>query len=155
MLAPWTLLSGLLASLGGIMIMSWPGNAFPITGCLWGESTGHWWIPLTNDQQSGALMFSLLSTQTSCWTINQVASDCFMYTCLKKVYEYKITYFFFHFLSKLFCLNQVLAIYKSHRDSHDFFFKLIEFACHIHVSIIHWGWVTHICVSKLGHHWFR
>ena len=31
---------------------------------------------------------------------------------------------------------------------------------HIYVSLslddlTHWGWVTHICVVELGHHWFR
>ena len=26
---------------------SWHGNIFHITGPLWGESTCHWWIPLT------------------------------------------------------------------------------------------------------------
>ena len=30
-----------------IMITSWHWNIFPITGPLWGESTYHWWIPLT------------------------------------------------------------------------------------------------------------
>ena len=23
------------------------------------------------------------------------------------------------------------------------------------MALTHWGWVTNICVSKLGHHWFR
>ena len=30
-----------------IMMMSSNGNIFHITGPLWGESTGHRWIPLT------------------------------------------------------------------------------------------------------------
>ena len=30
------------------MMMSSNGNIFFITGPLWGESTSHWWIPLTN-----------------------------------------------------------------------------------------------------------
>ena len=32
------------------MTMWWQENTFFITGPLWGESTGHQWIPLTNDQ---------------------------------------------------------------------------------------------------------
>ena len=36
-----------------IMKTSWHGNTFRITGHLWGESTGHRWIPLTNDQWCG------------------------------------------------------------------------------------------------------
>ena len=23
------------------------------------------------------------------------------------------------------------------------------------LALTHWGWVTHICVNKLNHHWFR
>ena len=30
-----------------IMITSLNGNIFRVTGPLWGEFTGHWWIPLT------------------------------------------------------------------------------------------------------------
>ena len=30
-----------------IMMTSWHGLAFYITGPLWGEPTAHWWIPLT------------------------------------------------------------------------------------------------------------
>ena len=29
-----------------IMMTSWNENIFRVTGPLWGESTGHWWIPL-------------------------------------------------------------------------------------------------------------
>ena len=32
------------------MMTSWNGNVFRVTGLLWGESTGHRWIPLTKDQ---------------------------------------------------------------------------------------------------------
>ena len=32
------------------MMMSWHGNAVSITGPLWGESTSHWWFPLTEGQ---------------------------------------------------------------------------------------------------------
>ena len=31
-----------------LMMTSWNGNIFRVTGPLWGESTGHRWIPLTN-----------------------------------------------------------------------------------------------------------
>ena len=30
-----------------IMMKLWDGNIFRITGPLWGEFTGHRWIPLT------------------------------------------------------------------------------------------------------------
>ena len=30
-----------------IMMTLWDGNIFRITGPLWGEFTGHRWIPLT------------------------------------------------------------------------------------------------------------
>ena len=33
-----------------IMTASWHGKVFHITGPLWGESTSHWWIPLTKGQ---------------------------------------------------------------------------------------------------------
>ena len=32
------------------MKTSWHGNVFSIGGPLWGQSTGHQWIPLTNDE---------------------------------------------------------------------------------------------------------
>ena len=51
------------------------GNTSCITGSLWGESTSHWWIPLTKDQQSRAFMYYLLSAWTDSWTNCQVASD--------------------------------------------------------------------------------
>ena len=37
--------------------MSWRGNSFRIAVTLWGESTYHWWIPLTKKQWSRALAF--------------------------------------------------------------------------------------------------
>ena len=39
------------------MMISWHGNAFRITGPLWGVSTGHKRIPLTKGQWCGALIF--------------------------------------------------------------------------------------------------
>ena len=26
---------------------------------------------------------------------------------------------------------------------------------HLRLFLTHWGWVMHICVTELGHHWFR
>ena len=50
-------------------------NVLCITGLLWGESTSHWWISLTNDQWFSNLMTSLLLVWTSTWTNNWEASD--------------------------------------------------------------------------------
>ena len=57
----------------GPVITSYHGNAFPITGPWWGESTSHRWIPLTYGQWFGALkcasMFAwnkLLNKQRRC-----------------------------------------------------------------------------------------
>ena len=47
------------------MIMSWHGNAFRITGPLWGESTVHWWITLTKGQWCVPLVFPSLIVWTS------------------------------------------------------------------------------------------
>ena len=44
------------------MMASSHGNAFRITGPLWGESTGHRWIPRTKDQKCETLAFPV-----SCW----------------------------------------------------------------------------------------
>ena len=41
-------------------VMSWYGDAYCITGTLWGESTRYWWIPPTKDQLCRAWMVSLL-----------------------------------------------------------------------------------------------
>ena len=44
-----------------IMMTSSNGNIFRVTGPLWGESTGHRWIPRTKAMQwRGNLMFSLI-----------------------------------------------------------------------------------------------
>ena len=40
------------------MLTSWHGNASCITGPLWGESTGHHWIPLTTNHWFRASMES-------------------------------------------------------------------------------------------------
>ena len=42
---------------------------FRVTGRLWGESTIHWWIPLT--KWRGALKFSLFCAWTNGWAINR------------------------------------------------------------------------------------
>ena len=43
--------------------MSRHGDTLRITGPLWGESTGHRWIPLAKGQWCGPMMFSLLFAQ--------------------------------------------------------------------------------------------
>ena len=48
-------------------IRSRHGSAFRIAGPLWGESTGHRWIPLTEDQQCRAVAFSLMCPWTNRW----------------------------------------------------------------------------------------
>ena len=45
------------------MMTSSHGRAFLITGPLWGESTGHRWIPLTKDQWCGSLVFLWCQSQ--------------------------------------------------------------------------------------------
>ena len=57
------------------MMMSSNGNIFHITGPLWGESTSHWWTPLTKGQWHGALMFSLICAWTNGWENNRDAGD--------------------------------------------------------------------------------
>ena len=42
---------------------SWRGNCSRINGPLWGESTGHRWIPLSKE-----FVVHLLSFWTKCWT---------------------------------------------------------------------------------------
>ena len=47
------------------MMMSSNGNIFRITGPLWGESTGHRWIPLT--KASDVKIFSLICAGVNVW----------------------------------------------------------------------------------------
>ena len=54
-------------------VIKW--KIFHITGPLWGESTGHWWIPLTKDSDAEVLMFSLLYALTNGWANNRGAGD--------------------------------------------------------------------------------
>ena len=47
------------------------GNIFRITGHLCGEFTGDGWIPRTNGQWHGALMFSLICAWINGWVNNR------------------------------------------------------------------------------------
>ena len=49
-------------------VNSWDENAFRITGPMWGESMGQWWISPQNSTWYDTLAFCLLITWTSCWT---------------------------------------------------------------------------------------
>ena len=44
---------------GRDMMMSSNGNIFHVTGPLWGESTSHWWIPLTKASDMELLFWSV------------------------------------------------------------------------------------------------
>ena len=57
------------------MMTSSNGNIFHVTGLLWGESTGHRWIPLTKLQWRGALVFSLISALTHGWANHRGTGD--------------------------------------------------------------------------------
>ena len=50
-------------------------SVISITAHLWGESTGHRWIPLTNASDMGVLMFSLICAWTNGWSNNWNASE--------------------------------------------------------------------------------
>ena len=50
-------------------------SVISITAHLWGESTGHRWIPLTNASDMGVLMFSLICAWTNGWSNNWDASE--------------------------------------------------------------------------------
>ena len=52
------------------MMTSWNGNIFRITGPLYGEFTGHWWIALTKASDMELLSFLWSAPeQTIEWTI--------------------------------------------------------------------------------------
>ena len=58
------------------MMMSWHGNAFCITGPLWGESNSHRWNILQNTSIDWSMIILILYLLlTSCWTNSQVSSD--------------------------------------------------------------------------------
>ena len=44
------------------------GNIFRVIGLLWGESAGHWWVPLTKDSDA-ELLFSLMCVWRNGWAI--------------------------------------------------------------------------------------
>ena len=47
------------------MMASWPGNAFGISDLLWGESAGHWCIPIANRNRNIDNLFLL--ALNICW----------------------------------------------------------------------------------------
>ena len=51
------------------------GNIFRVTGYLCGEFTGDRWIPRTNDQWRGAVMFSVICAWINGWVNNREADD--------------------------------------------------------------------------------
>ena len=56
------------------MMASSNWNIFLVTGPLWGESTGHRWIP-PKGHWRGALMFSLICAWTNGWASNRCTGD--------------------------------------------------------------------------------
>ena len=53
-----------------VMMTSWNGNIFRVSGPLWGESTGHRWIPLPKtglDAFFGLRLNKRLRKQAICW----------------------------------------------------------------------------------------
>ena len=64
-----------LVACSASMMTSSNGKIFRVTGPLWGESTGHRWIPFTKASDSGALMFSLICTWTNSWANHRDAGD--------------------------------------------------------------------------------
>ena len=56
------------------MITSSNGNNFRVTGPLWGESTGDWWISPHKGHWCGALIF-FICARTNGWSNNQDAGD--------------------------------------------------------------------------------
>ena len=52
--------------------------------------------------------------------------------------------------NSIFLRENFVFCFKFHSD----LFLGVQFTICQH-WLIHWGWVTHICVSKLGHHWIR
>ena len=59
-----------------IIMMSWHGDVFRVTGLLWGESTGHrWWVPLNKWLVIRGFDVALMHAWTWSWANNQVAGD--------------------------------------------------------------------------------
>ena len=57
------------------MMTSSNGNIFRVTGHLFGEFTGPWWIPSHKGQWRGALMYSLICVWINGWVNNREAGD--------------------------------------------------------------------------------
>ena len=57
------------------MATSWHGSAFRFTCPLWGESTGHRWIPLIKRPVMWTVNDSLLLAWKSCWTNTRDVGD--------------------------------------------------------------------------------
>ena len=57
------------------MMMSSNGSIFRVTGPLWGESTGHQWIPLTKASDTELWCFLWSPPWISCWINNREAGD--------------------------------------------------------------------------------
>ena len=111
------------------------GNAFCVTVPLWGESTGHKWIPLTKGQQC-QLMFISLLTWTSCWTSSRyrVARDF-------KCHDAHVTsLFMWRHVSKI-CMGKLLD-----KQSNCPWFETPWRSCDV---IILWSDVRKICMDKL------
>ena len=53
----------------------WNGNIFRVTGPLWGEFTGHRWIPHTKASDAERLMFSLICVWINSGVNNREAGD--------------------------------------------------------------------------------
>ena len=57
------------------MMTSSNGTIFRVTGPLWGESTGHRWIPLTKARDAELRVFSFTCVWTNGWVNNRDACD--------------------------------------------------------------------------------
>ena len=93
-------------------ITSSNGNIFRGTGPLWGESTGHRYIPLTKDsphkgQWLGALMFSLICAWTNGWTNNREA----------RYLKRHSAHYDFTVMTRYFCFNAILFKYNRNNES--------------------------------------
>ena len=58
-----------------IMMVSSNGNIFRVTGPLWGEFTGHRWIPLTKASDANHWYFLWSAPWIDSWVINRKAGD--------------------------------------------------------------------------------
>ena len=60
-----------MLSMGSSMMTLSNGNIFHITGPLWGESTGHWWIPLT--KASDTEFWCFIWSAPELWSVHEQA----------------------------------------------------------------------------------